>query len=199
MVNSLVVKIPQPILDSNLRFSDEVIETKEVTVTRQRCINPTVVDSFLRILRHSSDDIIKQRLNDYSRRNKRNSPIKQSCEKFLNDELYPNWRVRNQVIDFCRNESLHMKEELDFVNSQNPGGKNSKEFNLRMDPYAEQDQLEKKQVIYSDWNRLEKWIKNNDEIENILQGTSNRILREICNDNEDYLQKFILFNKSIKK
>ncbi|XP_004182267.2 Mix23p TBLA_0I00890, partial [Henningerozyma blattae CBS 6284] len=187
---SITVKVPQIILDSNLEFGDNDIEIKELTVTRTKCINPTLVDSFLRLLRHSSDDIIRQRINDYSKRSKLNISKQDKCNKFVQEELYPNWKARTDIINYCHQQSIQIKNELDSLSSTKDDN-SVEEVNLRIDPYGERDCLEEKRSLYNDWDKLQFWVKNNQEIETILQRTSSRILQQTCDENKEYVKNFL--------
>ena len=56
---------PQSLLETNLTFPNDEPSLTRITVTRERCVDPSLIDSFLRFLRHGSDDIIRQKLNNY--------------------------------------------------------------------------------------------------------------------------------------
>lgn len=176
--------------DINLHFSTRDKMVSEITMNRKRCIDSTLVDSFLTFLRHSSDDIIKQRLNNYIKKGSTNSEKIDSCNSFVRRELYPNWEVRNKVINFCEEQSKQLKSELDKTISSELNLNKSEDINLRLDPYSGRDALEKQELRYNDWKRLDRWVQNNQMIESILQNTSDKILKQKCDANEEYLKKF---------
>ncbi|CCC70373.1 hypothetical protein NCAS_0E03030 [Naumovozyma castellii] len=187
--DKLTVKLPQIILDSNLRFADSAQDKddkeslSQLTINRQRCVNPTLVDSFLRLLRHGSDDVLKQRLNMYSRDEEMNK-----CE-VVKEELYENWNIRLDIINFCEEQSRQIKETLDLKYGSNASLSEHK-IDPRIDPYAARDQLDSQEAKYAEWKKVKQWVQNNSEIESILQGTSDKILRQKCNQNTDYLKQF---------
>lgn len=189
----LVVSAPRGSLDNaedtNLHFSTRDKLVSELTINRKRCIDSTLVDSFLGFLRHSSDDIIKQRLNNYIKKGSTNIEKLQSCNSFVLRELYPNWKVRNTVINFCERQSKQLKIELDNMKAE----ETNEDINLRLDPYSGREAQEKQELRYNEWKRLDIWVQNNQMVEKILQNTSDSILKQKCDANEEYLQKFWQF------
>ncbi|EDO16595.1 hypothetical protein Kpol_520p16 [Vanderwaltozyma polyspora DSM 70294] len=194
-------------VDSNLDRDSNDIRVERITVNRSRCINPTLVNSFLSMLRHKSDDIIKQRLYAYatfyedsgigsnSQKINSNSIREVSCNKFLEKELYPNWKIRNNIIKFCDNEAKKMKEEIDLKNgSGSSAGINTKKVvEATIDPYAARDFQEEEKSKYKELNNLIKWVENNNYIESILQNNTNSILQQNCNEDINYIEKFWTF------
>lgn len=194
--NQIVITAPEVLLDSNLKFATDEPIIKQLTVTRERCINPTLVDSFLRLLRNGSDDIIRQKLSTYSRQETDAHIRSSKCDTFLNDELYPNWRARSQIISFCDTQSKQMKVELDKNYMQNSSSDVKPDIDPRLDPYAARNRVEEQEASYREWRRLGTWIENNKQIESILRITSNRILKQNCDQNANYLEKFWRFQQS---
>lgn len=194
--NQIVITAPEVLLDSNLKFATDEPIIKQLTVTRERCINPTLVDSFLRLLRNGSDDIIRQKLSTYSRQETDTHLLGSKCDKFINDELYPSWLARSQIISFCDAQSNQMKSELDEKYTRNSTSNVKPEIDLRLDPYAAKNRLEEQEASYREWKRLGTWIENNKQIESILRVTSNRILKQNCDQNANYLEKFWKFQET---
>ncbi|CCD25280.1 Mix23p NDAI_0E04630 [Naumovozyma dairenensis CBS 421] len=195
--NKITVKFPQQlILDSNLNFSIDSRGTNnrrdninELVINRKRCIHSTLVDSFLRMLRHSSDDTLRQKINDYSKRDNNGNDISNydKC-RVVKNELYENWKVRTDIINFCDKESQNLKRELDAKYSNN--NSNDKPVDPRLDPYAARDYQDEQESQYGEYNKMRTWVANNLHIESILQNTSDRILKQNCDQNKDYLKEF---------
>lgn len=197
--DQITVRAPQVFLDSNLNFPNRDKTVTEVTVTRSRCIDPTLIDSFLRTMRHGSDDIIKQKINNATKEGSMLRSRSEKCDDFVKNELYPNWRERGRVISFCQNQALFMKHELDEqyasvgIESERP------KIDPRIDPYAERDRITEKESRYSQWRSLNRWVDNNIEIESILRTTSDKILKQNCNQNEEYMKGLLKFLKENKR
>lgn len=187
----IIVATPDVLLESNLDFKTDEPLIKELVVTKDRCINPSLVDSFLRLLRNGSDDIIRQKLSSYPM----NQPDhvtriskEKSCNEYLVNELYPNWKTRTQIISFCDRQSKKLKKDLD----QNEGDTTvaAPEIDPRLDPYGAKKILYDREAHYKEWKRLNTWVENNKEIESILRVTSAEILRQNCDQNAEYVDQF---------
>lgn len=191
--DEITVSLSEHLLDGNLNFPDYQQRTNNLTLNRQRCLDPTLIDSFLRNLRHGSDDVIKQKLNNYYKQTEHRDKSKiQKCNTFISNELYPNWKVRDQIIDFCAGQAEKLKAEIDAKgDDQNT---QVKTVDTRLDPYSQRDlQFQQKQK-YKQLNDLNTWVSNNRGIESILRGTSDHILKQNCDQNEDYIKKFWQLN-----
>ncbi|CCE61824.1 hypothetical protein TPHA_0B01510 [Tetrapisispora phaffii CBS 4417] len=209
--NEMTLDLSWKQIDPNLIFRDNYYENNDIkdisgheqqlTLTRARCVNPTLVNSFLNILRHKSDDIIRQRLNDYEKivntGKSGSSEISKlgKCGYFLEKELYPNWEVRRQAIQFCENESIKMEKELEN-SSKNSDVSSKSVVEARLDPYASRDRQAEENSRYNELNSVKLWIKNNKKIESILKNTANEILRQRCDQNTDYINKFWTFSNN---
>lgn len=187
------ITLTAPVIDSkaskeyNLNFATGDKTVSQITLTRQQCIEPSLLDSFLRTLRHQSDDTIKSKINNYTRSGSTNDEKLELCDTFVRQELYPNWEIRYKAIKFCEQEAEKMKVEL--VNKY-PDGPNKREYNLRLDPYEERAAKEEYESHFRDLDNVTQWVENNKMVESILQNTSDSILRERCNANIEYLKIF---------
>lgn len=190
---SIEVTAPEALLDSNLKFPKEVPLVEHLTVTRERCVDPTLVDSFLRLLRYGSDDNIRQRLSAYHNYEESGSYNQKKCDKFLAGELYPSWHSRDRIISFCDEQLGRMKTELDQKYGSSSDTLPKAEVDLRLDPYAARDRAQEQEERYKEVKRLTNWIENQQRIESILRNNSNRVLGQICDQNADYLQNFWKF------
>ncbi|SCW00121.1 LAFE_0B09912g1_1 [Lachancea fermentati] len=196
MGNELTINTPTKVLESNLKVKGgDDVHMEKLTITRERCINPSLVDSFLRLLRHNTDDVIRQKLNNVGGTNEK---IKsERCNEYVHKELYSCWAVRDKVISFCDNEAASMKKELDA----NYGGTTetiTAASDLRLDPYAAREKQEEKEFHYNDLRNLQRWVQNQREVEGILQNTSNRILQSSCDANTNYIAQFEDFRRTIQ-
>lgn len=90
-------------------------------------------------------------------------------------------------MNFCEQQAEKMKVELA---NKYPTGFQSKEYNLRIDPYAERAAKEEYESHFRDLDTLTQWVENNNMVESILQSTSDSILKQRCNANNEYLNTF---------
>ena len=190
------VEAPQRLLEASLNFPNRDASVTKLTVTRQRCLNPSMIDSFLRLMRHGSDDIVRQRINQYTRREATEVPSKRErCSEFVQNELYPNWAERMKVLTFCNEQANQLKAELDLKyggedNDNASRDEAARAAAVRLDPYAERDRREEQEAHYAEWRRLKQWVDNNLEVESILRGTTDKVLKQNCDNNEEYLEAF---------
>lgn len=194
--NHIVVSAPPQIsLDSNIVFADDDISNNQLTVTRERCLNPSLVDSFLSLLRHGTDDLIKQRMSTYGRAGGNGSFSEEKCDQFLAKELYPNWFARDQVLGFCEDEMKQMSSQL----SQEYGDQSSlgqvPRVDSRVDPYAARNQSEERESHFAKVRRLQIWLGNHRQVESILRSNSDRVLKSICDQNANYIKQFWKFQQ----
>ena len=66
----------------------------------------------------------------------------------------------------------------------------------RIDPYAAKERAEEQEARHRDWTNLTDWVANNRRIEQILTSTTEGILKQNCEQNEDYLKQFAQFCKN---
>lgn len=190
---------PQVSLDADTIFTEREGSNNQLTVTRERCINPSLVDSFLSLLRHGTDDMIKQRMSTYDRANTDRRFSVGKCGQFLDKELYPSWLARDQVLTFCENEMNQMKSQLSQGSGDESSTTKSPQVDSRIDPYAARDQLEEREVHFGKLARLQTWLDNHKQVESILRSNSDRVLKNICDENANYLNQFWKFERGIEK
>ncbi|SCU97141.1 LAMI_0F09032g1_1 [Lachancea mirantina] len=195
MGNKLVIKAPVQVMDLSYQFKgSENLRNMELTVTREGCVDPRLLNSFLRAMRHNSDDVIREKLNnvkDLTTHEKR-----ARCQDFVHNELSGNWRIRDKVISFCENESSQLKTELDQLYAQNVDASQAT-VSARMDPYAPRAEQMRKDLEYGDWQRLDAWVKNQREVESILQKSAVSVLNTRCDPNIDYMTQFDDLRRSL--
>lgn len=193
--DEVTVSLSEQLFDGNLNFPDYEQRTSSLTLNRQRCLDPTLIDSFLRTLRHSSDDVIKQKLNNYNKQTEHQDKSKiQRCNIFLNKELYPNWKVRDQIIDYCAGQAEELKIEIDSKAEAQVSDAST--VDTRLDPYSQRDKQFQQEQRYKQLDDLNAWVSNNRGIESILRNTSDHILKHNCDQNEDYIKKFWQLNSN---
>lgn len=194
--NQLVVQAPPQIsLDSNIVFDDDQVSQAQLTVTRERCLNPSLVDTFLSLLRHGTDDLIRQKMSTYDRAGKDRTFPGNMCNQFLSKELYPNWMARDQVLNFCEGEMRLMRSQLLQEFGDESSFKQNPQVDSRIDPYSERNQSEDREIHFGKVKRLQTWLRNHREVETILRSNSDRVLRSICDENANYLQQFWKFQE----
>ncbi|GAV55256.1 hypothetical protein ZYGR_0AS05800 [Zygosaccharomyces rouxii] len=194
--NEIIVTAPSQVsLDADTVFSQGDRTNNQLTVTRERCINPSLVDSFLSLLRHGTDDMIKQRMSTYERANGAPRFSTAKCDQFLGKELYPNWLVRDQVLGFCENEMNQLKSQLLQDYGDESSTTKAPQLDSRIDPYAARDLLEERDMHFGKLARLQTWLDNHKQVESILRSNSDRVLKNICDENANYLQQFWNFGQ----
>lgn len=88
-----------------------------------------------------------------------------------------------------------MKAETDRKFSNTGSSATGTITDARIDPYAAREKLEDQEARYRDWTRVKEWVANNEKIEQILTSTTDRILRQNCEQNKNYLEQFAQFCK----
>lgn len=195
MSRKLVVNTAIPVFnpDNNLLANDHDIlfePAQNLTVNRERCINPVLVDNFFRFLRHGSDDVLKQKLNNF----KLSGGNENRCDYLLTKVLYPNWKIRNDIIAFCEGELASMKQELS-ENSEDTSNM-APVLSERLDPYSVKDRASEMESRFKDVKSLENWVSNQKDVESIIQIRTSSLLGESCGVNADYIKKFEEFIKT---
>lgn len=196
MYNELLVEAPYSVINSNIESLHFIEPPKfqKLVLNREQCVHPVLINSFLRLLRHGSDDIINQKLNKFS--NLGSEEKIKKCNEFVTNELFQNWGVRSQVINFCSQESKMMKHELDLQYRKDSSKENMvPEVDPRLDPYGARQQAEEKAEHFRHWSNLENWLKDQQQIEYILKARDNSILRDYCGFNENYIEQFKAFKQ----
>ncbi|AET39676.1 Mix23p Ecym_4654 [Eremothecium cymbalariae DBVPG len=192
--NELRCKVPTGILNSNNNILTAT--QNELVLNRKGCMNPTYVDSFLGILRRTTDNNINQKTNKIL--NDDSQDIKPRCDQFIREELYPSWAVRNRIIDFCAAEAGLLKEKLITEYAHlNAEIEPAPIVDARIDPYAPMDLDNREKIFFHDVMRLEEWVRNQRQIEQIVKLTTLRTLGKVCGNNIDYIKAFEEFRCSL--
>lgn len=154
----------------------------EHTLNREACVSPKGVRSFLKLSRLATDDVLQQKLNNLLNHHEsgflsRKNPQAQ-CDQFIKEQIYPIWDARVKSIKFCGKEVAEMRAEIDETQLRIQHIK--KTVDLRTNPYAAQDLQEELELKYADVIQLESWVKNEREIEKIIQQRSLGVFADIC-------------------
>lgn len=106
--------------------AEPIIESQPVrlhSLSRDACITPKGVRSFLKLSRLSTDDVLKQQLNNklnhhestYSNHRKEKSSI---CNEFIESSILPAWEARSNAIEFCHKEAVNFRQEIKSEENQ---------------------------------------------------------------------------------
>ncbi|SCV01618.1 LANO_0F12662g1_1 [Lachancea nothofagi CBS 11611] len=195
MGQELTLSVPTRVTDVNLKIKGgEEVMMQTLTMNRERCLNRELVDSFFRTLRHNSDDVIQQKLNNAGKTDRRAKSAR--CQEFVKQELFPSWDLRLKAVGFCEKEAFALKQELDEkYGATSVSAGQIRE--ARMDPYAAAERLEAKESHYAQWKDLNRWIGNQHGIERILQRNAANILARSCDPDTAYFTEFEEFRKSL--
>lgn len=68
-------------------------------------------------------------------------------------------------------------------------------IDARIDPYAARERAEKQEAQYKDWTKVTEWVGLLSFYQQILTSTTEGILRQNCEQNNDYLKEFTQFCK----
>ncbi|CCH45347.1 hypothetical protein BN7_4929 [Wickerhamomyces ciferrii] len=144
-------------------------------LSRDVCLNPKGLRSFLQLSRANTDDVVKQRLNSLLNSGKR--PKEELCEEFTHGIMYKSWKDRLSAIEYCNGQSVELEREIE---SHQEAELQGKDIDPRIDPYAAADFQELKNSKYNQLRQLQNWVKNEKLIEDIVQNRSTGILNDVC-------------------
>lgn len=196
MDKELTLRAPARVLDTNLvTKGGDVAKTEQLTMTRERCLNRELIDSFFGILRHNSDDVIRQKLNNMNNLGAKAKTA--NCQKFVHEELFPSWGLREAAIRYCEREAQSLKQELDAKYGNSPQLQQPV-LDARVDPYAAADNFLQSEAHYKEWKELIRWTETQRKIESILQKNGSNVLNRACDPDTTYIEEFEKFRKNLK-
>ncbi|SCU97531.1 LADA_0H06766g1_1 [Lachancea dasiensis] len=198
MGHEITLQVPARVADPNLNFKgQDHAAMQTLTLNRGKCLKRELVDSFFRVSRHNSDDVIQQKLNDTN--GPKNDQSKTTrCRQFVEQELYRGWDLRLKALNFCEQEAADLKQELDGKMEAEIRTEKSPVLTARMDPYAAAEDLELRQARYEQWRQLTKWISNQRAVEDILQKNAAKVLTRACDPDTAYIDDFKKFRASMR-
>ncbi|AMD21240.1 HEL040Cp [Eremothecium sinecaudum] len=188
----LIVEGPSAGPDSMFTGSTKSSRTQNLVVNRQQCLNPILIDTFLRKSRAAVDSVVDLRLNHLS--NSQSNVLDSMCSQYAQMELIPAWETRNQVIDFCATEASSLKKELAPINPSCTPEQNLNDL-VRLNPYAADEQANKLRRHYQDLTNLESWINNQRTIEKVLRSKTLRSLSDVCEPTARQIDDFFKASK----
>jgi hypothetical protein len=101
--------------------------------------------------------------------------------------VFPAWKGRLRAIEFCEQEASKLEKEVHFAKEETKVIQNS---DLRLDPYAQRDIDSQREKQYAQIDSLRSWVRNERDIENIVQTRTLQILNDECGGLKDWLQEF---------
>lgn len=188
MPDRIVVSVPNTPLDNSLEIrGSEHGRSRSIVVTPAHCVEPSTLDSFLRQLRQSSDDVVVAQLERAFRG--QGADRSKQCDDYIQHELFPNWQARDKIISFC---DAHLQQMRESANSKGLASEqpSSEKIDPRLDPYGARDQFRAKEIRDKDWRDLNDWITNGRQVERILRDNTVGQLRQNCCPETDYFDKF---------
>ncbi|KAI0464725.1 hypothetical protein LJB42_002348 [Komagataella kurtzmanii] len=171
--------------------AEPIIEPQTVRIhslSRDACLTPKGVRSFLKLSRLSTDDVLKQQLNNklnhhestYSNRKKEKSSI---CNVFFESSILPAWEARSNAIEFCHKEAVKFRQEIKSEESQI--NRRNELVDTRIDPYALRDLQQELEEKYLQVDQLLNWVNNEKTIEQIVRSRSIGMLQDTCQLDSD--------------
>lgn len=150
------------------------------------------LQAFLKLSRYGVDDNLRSNLNNVLGRNEdagnsifkylRSAGTKESqCKDLLAQFIYPEWKKRVDVIQYCQGEMVKMSTE-DQMDDGGFTALSAEEKNnlLRIDPYTyknlEQKYLQRNARIIE----LQTLYDNEEQVENIIRNRSVDLLGDVC-------------------
>lgn len=143
-------------------------------LTVENCNDSSRIRTFLRLSRIATDDSIKQHLNGINSKD---------CDSFFRTKIVPQWQARSETIQFCSEYASHLHQK---ANNTTAELLDPKKFDLRTNPYALEDELNK---INIEKSPIEDWVNNELNIEGIVRGQTISVLNSKCHF-KDWLSEF---------
>ncbi|AGO11435.1 AaceriACR189Cp [[Ashbya] aceris (nom. inval.)] len=178
----LTVEVPVPRADTGSSSQGaRSVATRRITVNRDSCINPSLIESFLRELRRTTDSVVDQRTNDLQ-----NAPAQElgtRCVDYVGSTLLPAWRIRGQVIDFCATEASQIRASLQHGGAE---ARAPAAVDPTLNPYVTVEEQERHRAHMGDVMKMENWVANQRAIERILQRTTLSRVNSVCGQLDDF-------------
>ncbi|AAS51415.1 ACR189Cp [Eremothecium gossypii ATCC 10895] len=178
----LTVEVPAPRADTGSGPSGaHGAANRRITINRDGCVNPSLIESFLRELRRTTDNVVNQRTNDLQ-----NAPAQElgaRCVDYVGSTLLPAWHIRGQVIDFCATQASQIRASLQL------GGDESHvpaAVDPTVNPYVTVEEQERHRARLGDVMKMENWVANQREIERILQRTTLARVNSVCGQLDEF-------------
>lgn len=167
-------------------------QPQQPTLSPSACLSPRGLRAFLALSRHSTDDVLRQRLNSLES-HKRVS----LCTEYAQSTLFPAWKARSSAIEYCSSYAATLRTQLNDETEPEVQRIVQNE-DLRLDPYAQRDLEVLKDSKSAQLTSLENWISNERTIETIVRDRSSDILRDVCGY-EEAMTAFEKWGSSLRK
>ncbi|KAL9086149.1 MAG: hypothetical protein Q9159_004329 [Coniocarpon cinnabarinum] len=173
----------------------------EPILTPQFCVNATALQDFLRLSRSTVDDSISTHLNamltpsrpslfsstptqpEPPPRGNRRNISGETCARFKDEVLFPNWRSRDDVLSYCSNVAVSPDAAVASTEQEASGAEhrdfwgNVQPTDERLDPYSARDYSYNRE---SNTQQLRSVLANEQGVERIVRSRSWGILGERC-------------------
>lgn len=143
-------------------------------LTTANCENSSRIRAFLRLSRIATDDTISQHLNETKLT---------ECDSYFNKKIVPQWQARAHAIQFCSDYARKLEQEV-AASKPNPA-----DYDLRTNPYAMKDDLEKLEQQNARRVTIENWVQNEKNVERIIREETIKIFNDKCYY-KDWLKQF---------
>ncbi|KGK36944.1 hypothetical protein JL09_g3908 [Pichia kudriavzevii] len=196
---------------------DNLIGDHLIEVPQQPDLSPEIcikdsksLQAFLRLSRYAVDDnmtTISNSVLNHREMNK-NSVFKfgsgssdgSPCDEFLKTLVYPEWKKRSQVIQYCRDVVANVNAKDSIENSQFAKlSQEEKNEMMRIDPYTyknlEREYMNKHRKILE----LQQYYRNEEEVEKIVTDKSANIITQLCKFKDGEVKTFFSDFKSKNK
>lgn len=189
----MIFKTPESIKQKSemLLTKSNVNFNGDITADLESCLEMKQLTHCLSKLRYFTDDTLNTTLND-SEKPSLDYRLKR-CDYVIQNELFPVWEMRDNILDQCRYELEEYKKKLDVNHPDvstlktpillNIGNDNRME---NLDPYMKRDLIKKTTADYDDYNASKKWVEQQLGVEKILKERSISILKTQCNEFIDF-------------
>ncbi|CDK25230.1 unnamed protein product [Kuraishia capsulata CBS 1993] len=163
------------------------------SASKETCLSPKGVRSFLNLSRLATDDVIRQRLNGLLQNTHNLSGHGKEanknalCKSFINDLLLPSWKARLQAIEYCSSVEREMRLEIEASHRE---VSNKKLVEPKLDPYAARDALEEVNQQFEGVDRFRGWLENESQVETIVRNRTIGIMQDSCGVRADDFGQF---------
>lgn len=143
-------------------------------LTTANCEDSSRIRAFLRLSRIATDDTISQHLNETKL---------SDCDSYFNRKIVPQWQARAHAIQFCSDYAKQLEQEA------TTGRPNPADYDLRTNPYARRDDLEKIELQNARRATIDNWVRNEQNVEKIIREQTIKIFNDKCYY-KDWLKQF---------
>ena len=173
-------------------------------LSRQICLQDyKSLQSFLKLSRYAIDDNLQSILYGTLNHNETkdasiykfikpaNKSEEAACTSVLNTLIYPEWRKRSEVIEYCKDELDSVANGRSIIDDGGFSALSPEEKNemLRVDPYTYKDLERKNMQANAQVLELQQLYSNEELVENIVINRSKELLNDVCHMKADIVQE----------